>query len=437
MNVISPVKSEGRYPVVANDLIDDPTPKDQAIYIPSVTPGYAMAAYAKKWARPLPSGVGDGDLNFLDPQNKLFRISHVMSSAGQALDQPHPCIVTERDRKHTLMIGDSGGYQIAMGRLKIEGDKDREKILRWLEQHADVAMTLDVPTYPVMNNRDYGFKTSKDCLSATLEHLEFFQKNRREGATRFLNVLQGNNTKESNVWYDAVKKYKFEGWAFAGVTRNNFYNLCRRIIIMADEGQLQDKSWIHVLGTNELGTAIGLTALQRAINKHINPNLRISFDTSSPFRNIRWRNVYTFPRFDRKKMTMPTETCPDGEAYVNSKLRWPWPSPIGDRMVMGDVCVPKADKFPSTYRDQQSNFYLANHNLAVLCSAMANANRIFDCTSVDHQHPIAVPVGAAVEAIEKCIACMEVGKVDDYRNVFAALRKEMTSNPEDDTDREF
>lgn len=437
MNIVSPVRSEGHYPLVANKLIDDPTPKDQAIYVPSVSPGYAMDVYAKKWIRPLPQGVGDSDLNFLDPQNRLFRISHVMSSAGQALNQPRPCIITERDRNHTLMIGDSGGYQIATGQLKITSNADRDKILRWLEQHADIAMTLDVPTGPLRSSSDYPYKSAKDCLAATLDHLDYFQKHRREGAVQFLNVLQGNTTQESNSWYDAVKKYDFEGWAFAGVLRSNFLNLCRRIIVMADENQIQKKTWIHVLGTNELATAVCLTALQRAINRHINPNLRISFDTSSPFRNIRWRNVYTFPRFDRKKMTMPTESCPDGLAYVGSKLRWPWPSPLGDRMVMGDICVAKADKFPNTYRDQQSNHYLAHHNLSVLCSAMANANRIFDCTSVDHKHPIAVPVGAAVEAIEKSIASGSVSTVESFRNVFAVLKKETDANPENDEDRDF
>ena len=80
------------YPQVANDLVNDPTPKDQAIYVPSVSPGYAKDAYAQKWERDMPAGVADGDLNFLDPQNKLFRISHAMTSAGQALNQKQPCM---------------------------------------------------------------------------------------------------------------------------------------------------------------------------------------------------------------------------------------------------------------------------------------------------------------------------------------------------------
>ena len=181
--------AHSQYPQVSNDLVNDPTPKDQAIYVPSVSAGYAKDIYAQNWQRPLPNGIGSADLNFLDPQNKLFRISHAMTSAGQALNQNKPCIITERNRMSTLVIGDSGGYQIATNQLLINGDRDRFKILRWLEKTADIAMTLDVPTGPVLKGR-YAFQSTKDCLSATLEHLEYFHCNRVPGKIRSLNLLQ-------------------------------------------------------------------------------------------------------------------------------------------------------------------------------------------------------------------------------------------------------
>ena len=316
MNLPAVNPTQPHYPLVENDLIDDPTPKDQAIYIPSVSASFAMAIHAKNWKRELPEGVGDDDLNFLDPKNKLMRMSHVMSSAGQALDQPRDCIITTRDRRSTLVVGDSGGYQIATGKLRINGDADRMKILRWLEANADVAMTLDVPTAPVGKKKDYLYSSSRACLTATLEHLNFFRDNRKSDKVRFLNVLHGNNMREADAWYDAVKGYQFEGWAFAGVLRHNFYHVLRRVLIMADEGQLEKKTWLHILGTCQLDTAICLTALQRAIHK-INPNLRISYDTSSPFRNLAWNDTYATPRFDRGGMIMPTERIPDGVEFVN------------------------------------------------------------------------------------------------------------------------
>jgi hypothetical protein len=420
MNIVVPNSEKDRhYPAVTNDLVNDPTPKDQAIYIPSVSPGYAMTAYAKSWKRALPQGVMAEDMNFLDPANKLFRISHVMSSAGQAISQPNPCIITERDRSATLMVGDSGGYQIASGRLKISGSGDIQKILDWLETHADVAMTLDVPTGPV-KRPDYRYKSSKDCLAATEHYLAFF-RDKRKGKTRFLNVLQGNTTQESDAWYKAVKKYEFEGWAFAGVLRHNFFNLCRRLLQMIDENQLQTKSWIHVLGTNDLETAIGLTALQRALTKYVGTNIRISYDTSSPFRNLSWGNIYTTPRFERQLMSMPTAKIPDDPRYLGSSLRFPWPSALGNKLTMGDVCAVNAAQFNSTL-DVQSQHYMALHNLSALCDGVAFANRVFDSEGITHKHSIGTAIGAAVEAIEEIFRTGKQDTLLKYRSTFINLR---------------
>jgi hypothetical protein len=422
MNIVVPgSQTNSPYPAVTNHLINDPTPKDQAVYIPSVSPGYAMKAYAKNWDRDLPKGVLAEDMNFLDPNNKLFRISHVMSSAGQALKQSNPCIITERDRSSTIMIGDSGGYQIASGGLKINGTADIQKILSWLEHNADVAMTLDVPTGPVLRNPDYPYRTSRDCLNATLVYLEYFQKNRKKGKIKFLNVLQGNTTPESDAWYKAVKHYDFEGWAFAGLLRHNFFNLCRRLIQMLNENQLQSKSWIHILGTNELETAIGLTAIQRALTKHVGSNIRISYDTSTPFRILAWKKAFAIPRFEREMMSMPMADIPDDARYYQSDVRWPWPSPFGNKLTMGDICIKDALP-PSSTLDNQSGHYIALHNLSALCDGIALANRVFDSESVTHHHSIGMKIGAAVEAIEEIFKTGTQASLLKYRTTFERLR---------------
>ena len=273
------------YPAPTNHIVTDPTPKDQAIYVPSVSPNYATLVHEKNWQRDLPKGIAAGDLNFLDPTNKLFRISHAMSSAGQALNQTRDCIITKRHRGHTLVIGDSGGYQIARDPTIIKDNSDRLKTLRWLEANADVAMTLDVPTGPLLK-AGYRFRSFQECLDVTVYNLKFFTTHRQNHDIRFLNVLQGNDQAQADAWYDAVKLYPMEGWAFGGILRHNIYQLCRRIIIMRKDEKIQNnRAWIHVLGTNELETAVLLTALQRSINTHINDDLRISYDTSSPVRS--------------------------------------------------------------------------------------------------------------------------------------------------------
>jgi hypothetical protein len=428
--------ASGHYPIVPNHIAIDPTPKDQAIYVPSITPGYAQDVHAQKnFGRKMPAGLKVADLNFLDPNNRLFRISHVMSSAGQALGQSVPCIITQRDRENTILICDSGGYQIASGKLRISGDPDRLRILHWMEQHADIAMTLDVPTGPLLK-LGYTFASFDECLTATLDHLDFFQRNRVPGKIKLLNVLQGNDLQQSDAWYDAVKHFQFEGWAFAGKLRHSMYHFCRRILLMAHEDLLQHKAWIHVLGTCELDTAVLLTAMQRAINKHINPTLRISFDTSSPFRCLAFNQTYTLPSFDKENLiTMPLRQAPNDLRFSKSPVRWPWPSPLGDRMVMSDFCVPMLPT-SENYRDIQTYHYLAHHNLAALCWGIALANRVFDAENISHVPTIARSVAAAVEAIEKVIASGSFETLQAHQKTFSRLRHglvyDIINDPADD-----
>ena len=65
---------------------NDMTPRwdNFAVYLPSIQKAYAKAAYKlgdKK--RVMPAGVTMKDLNFLDPNNKLWHYGYALYSAGQ------------------------------------------------------------------------------------------------------------------------------------------------------------------------------------------------------------------------------------------------------------------------------------------------------------------------------------------------------------------
>lgn len=425
------------YPQVPNQVEDDPTPRDQAIYVPAIQPAYAAAVQAGNWTRDLPAGVTPQMLNFLDPANRsFFSISHGLTSAGLAMTQQRDCIVKSRDRRRTLIIGDSGGYQLAHQRLTISGEGDVVAILHWLEQTSDVGMTLDVPTGPVLDPANgYRYATSKDCLDQTLTYLDIFRRNRRNTDFRLLNVLQGNSPTETDEWYNAVRPFQFEGYAFAGVTRNDIHQLCRRLLIMARDGELGRISWIHVLGTADLQTAVCLTAIQRSINRHVNERLRISYDTSNPFRILAQNRAFTLPTFTNKEMTMPTRAIPDDPSFIGVNVRWPWPSPIGNLMTLADICVPRSPSAVSTH-DALSTTLLIHHNLAALCWGIAQANRVFDAETVDHNHTIVPDVGTAVEAIEEVIKSQSEVVLAQSRQIFSRLKNAKTyvTNP-DDADR--
>jgi len=420
---------------------DDPTPRDQAIYVPAVSTNYIIDAHAKAsdiWSR-MPAGITPDHMDFLDPSNPLFRISHVLYSAGQALmstngqlDALPPNIITDRNRDSTRLLVDSGGFQVARSRPWINGHRDRLQILRWMEAHGDFGLTLDIPPGPVGVDPGYQFKSFAECLSTTLDHLAFFQRYHRPGRMRLLTVLHGRDQAEADQWYDACKVFPFAGWAFGGILRHDFHQLCRRILIMEREGQIQDRCWIHILGTCELETAVVLTGLQRSINRHVNPNLRISFDTASPAIAMSRGKAYTIPNFERRHMAMPTKQAPDGSQFIGSGVRWPWPSPLGDRLAMGDMCVRKRPGTRSN-RDSIANHFLTHHNLAALCWGIALANRIFDAEGLNREHTIAPHVGAAVEAIDEILRVKTETRLLAYQHTLSALKH---TNPPTSADDE-
>jgi hypothetical protein len=424
------------FPAVENNIPNDPTPTDEAVWVPSVSPGYAVDVYNNNFKRNLPTGVTADMLNFLSPTNRgFFHISHVMSSAGQALNQTKPCIITQRDRLSTLAILDSGGYQVSSGRLNIRDNNDRLKILRWQEKHADVAMTLDVPTGRI-GHPDYRYKTFKECLDDTMVNLKHFATWRNNRDVIFLNVLQGNNRAQCDEWYNTVKWAPCEGWAFAGPRRLNMYEFLRRILIMEREGEIQDKKWIHVLGTAELETAVLLTAIQRSIKRNrIAENLRISLDTSTPWRILARKSILTLPKFENKQMTMPLLGIPDGEQFVNSTVRWPWPSPLGDRMVMGDISI-TLNKNASSYLDVASYHLLAHHNLSVMCNAISLANRVFNADRISPIDKVGYEVSQAIEKVEEVLSSRDEFMLQKHKAYFESLRHGK-SDDSGDEHREF
>ena len=373
---------------------NDPTPPDQAVYILSVSPKYASDIHFGNWKRPLPAGMRNEDLNFLDAKNPLFYAPHVMSSAGQALRLNDTGIITQRDRASTCLLTDSSGWQIAQQTGKIDDIRDRDAILRWIEDRADMSMTLDIPSGNV-GKPDYPFKTIKACLDRTLNNLKYFEKHHKANKVTWLNVVQANSHGAGYDWYEAVKHFDFcEGWAIAGKMRKSFTYVISLLLRMMEDKTIQKKKWVHVLGTQELWIAVLLTAVQRGLNAN-GCNLRISFDTSTPCTLIRTNDVFTLPNFSGDDLLLPAKRAPDHKRMFRSAVQWPWPSAIGDKLTLGDINVASWGKSPYC-RDNLSNTLMMLHNYASLRETILLVNRIMDAQQASQQHIIA-------PALSKCV----------------------------------
>ena len=104
-------------------------------------------------------------------------------------------------------------------------------------------------------------------------------------------------------------------------------------------------------------------------------------------------------------------------------------------MTLGDFCVVRPVT-ARTNQDTQSSHYQAHHNLAALCFGIALANRVFDSESVNHQHTIGRPVGAAVEAINEALKAGTMSAVYRYQRTFLHLRHGIAPDSGED-ERDF
>ena len=376
--------------------------KDYAVYLPAVNSNYASEVLKPiKPNRSFPKGYCLKDLIFWDKRNKLWHHNHVLHSVGlhkygNAIDNA----ITQMGKTDYVLVGDSGGFQIGKGKLNgykplysgmacdkaVEVWKDAFELKRWivdfLETHCDYAMTLDMPLWVLDKGNETSpfHKCTKDELTAlTVSNLKFIDTHRK-GITKWLNVIQGCDEQGIKAWWDAVKWFDCSGYALGGGSGKggSIKGLLTTLLMMHEEGYLQGKEWIHVLGVSTPMWAIFFTAIQKALRKTLKSDIRISFDSSSPFRDGgEWEKVCTLPTFDAKlsTWTIGAEKCKQSKTLVGSDEPFPYPSAFGELLTWGDFNV-RGGAWDARNFDTVSNLLLVNHNVWTYLTAFEMANQI-------------------------------------------------------------
>jgi hypothetical protein len=366
---------------------------DYAVFLPAISGFYAtFVGKQRDPANPpyvdparMPAGLTDMEMmNWLDANKGLFPYKWSLYSGGHAnLDLTKQDwsedMVRNRD-PNTLILGDSGGFQIAKGLW--EGDwkagsgcpkaqKKRDAVLKWLDGVANYGMILDIPTWVIHDKKASaacGITTYEEAVAATKFNNDYFMKHRKgvkNGGAKFLNVLQGSNHSEADKWYDLMKDYcdpkkypdtHFNGWSMGGQNMCDVHLVLKRLVALRHDGLLQEgiHDWMHFLGTSKLEWAVLLTVIQRAVRRYVNPSFTISFDCASPFLATANGQVYHHidlppegkwcyrmsPIVDDKKYS--TDTRPYGQAVVADGLIDHFDeSPISKLMTMKDICIYK------------------------------------------------------------------------------------------------
>jgi hypothetical protein len=386
---------------------------DYAVFLPAISGFYATFVGKQRdtangpYVDParLPSGIQDMEMmNWLNSQQGLFPYKWSLYSGGHAnldLNKQDWSEDMVRNREPgTLMLGDSGGFQIAKGLW--EGDwkansgcpkahKKRESILKWLDGVADYGMTLDIPTWVIHDkkaSKACGISTLQEAVDATKFNNDYFMANRKganRGGMKVLNVLQGANHADADQWYQTMKHYcdpaqypdtHFNGWSMGGQNMCDVHLVLKRLVALRHDNLLQQgvHDWMHFLGTSKLEWAVLLTVIQRAVRKYINPDFTISFDCASPFlatangqvyheivlpHNGKW-SYRMNPIVDDKKYS--NDTRPYGQAVVADGFVDHFDeSPISLQLQMKDICIYKHGTLKAGVADTPENRLLPDN----------------------------------------------------------------------------
>lgn len=241
------------------------------MYFPSFSAGSIAAAMEKNWR--MPGGLGFRYYESDFP--KKYQLKAYLTTAGHCYKKMKYCEPFEfPDDMH--IFGDSGGFQIAMGRLEYS-DELRDKILKWLEANSTLAANLDIP--PKASN----ISKFQESLDISRNNFEYFYE-KQSGKTLFLNVLQGLTYERYKHWYDSVKDLEFGGWAIGVDQRTaSLYQILASLVVMLEgkEHFKKNNKWFHYLGVTGTSEMIYLEQIQKSLNE-VGSNVQVSTDSSSP-----------------------------------------------------------------------------------------------------------------------------------------------------------
>lgn len=413
-----------------------------AVYLPAVNDTYANGIIGEISSdRQFPASFTLRDLEFWKKGSQLWHHPHFLNSAGNyKVGQTPDNAVTRRGWTDGVLFGDSGGYQIGKG--KLQGIKGLEPgmsaeaacatwrdayaarvwLLNWLETYTNYAMTIDMPLWAAAQSGvDSPFHncTPQQLIDLTVENLRFIDSHRL-GRAKWLNVIQGVDMPAITQWWNAVKWFPCSGYAISSAAGriSGLGVVLEALLRMRDDGAFANgQDWIHFLGVSTVPWSIMLTAIQRAMQAQINPNLRLSYDSSSPFQlGTKYERFVIQPVLgsEAADWKIRDEVMPQSRLHVGSNDPLPFSSPIADKLTLGDLNV-RDGIFTERQFDTTSLLFLSNHNVWTYLNTFEAAN---NAAFRDLQRPIPALYKECIDAVAESFV------IEDWKT-FLRLQNEL------------
>lgn len=445
--------------------------KNYALYLPSLQYGYAdfVASNSDKDVREgnLPTGFSISDLNFLNPKSKLWTCGNVLYSGGQYGTEriERRNIVAERNWANTVVVGDSGGFQLGTREYKNKREQEhmdrfefdpqamfenwhscgyRERTLTWLELYTDYAMTLDMVLWAEENyakSKNYTHASQshlrklsiQQLIDLSVDNLRYFADNRGKipgRSTKFLSVIQDigvvNGVDTGMEWYKAVKDFDFEGWSLGSEAGNVPLNTLKWLRRLLDDGKLERTEWVHLLMKSPPRLSVIFTAIQHAVSKAANREIQLSYDSSSPHQTAGLNtslNIIPELTSDLRTWTMSSERIKQSYDIATGKeqLTWEIETPLAKFFTPNDL-VYKQDAYDDSRTDPLASNLLVNHNIYAFHRAAVDAcDLAFHPQNKDYSR-IPTEISDAIACIEQYFVCDNPDVLhEQYAKAFNAI----------------
>ena len=262
-------------------------------------PSFSVAGFGQALRKDLKLKNGLTSRFYSKEFPQKYRHIEFLISAGHFLK--HEDLYGEHGfTKDNIVMGDSGGFQIASGALK--WDKSLlEKVFIWLENNSNIAMNLDIP--PKMEYEGM----YEECLKISKANFKYFA-DKQTGKVDFLNVVQGTNEVEYMDWYGHIKDFPFQGWAIGGGGRNIYAFMSGVLSILNGREHLKDTNkYLHILGISKISDFLMLNQLQKSLNE-VGSKMVVTTDSSSPDRAVVFGGYYL--DYDFKKGSFKSINVP-------------------------------------------------------------------------------------------------------------------------------
>jgi hypothetical protein len=353
-------------------------------------------------------GVWEGEWN--DPTGPVVaqRMAEAVAKGIELVPQLHPTGHPKTDKNGNPKYTKVDHVKLYQDKLDA-AHKKRTQVLEWMDTLMDYGMVLDIPAWVARSPagiKATGISTYQEAVDATKYNNEYWIKH-RTGTCKFLNVLQGENHKDADDWYQQMKDFcdptkydkPFNGWAMGGQNMCDIHLVLRRLVALKFDGLLEKghQDWMHFLGTSKLEWAVLLTDIQRAVRKYHNENFTISFDCASPFLATANGQIYINTETeDRTKWVYRMQASADDKKYstdtrlfkdavIQDKIFDKFEtSPVIDQVAIKDICIykpgdlNKVGKEGDTSWDSFSYAIMMGHNVWMHINAVQEANRQYD-----------------------------------------------------------